>query len=253
MIQNGMKVSIDDDKPQQTSNDTPNEEEIENSPQNLINQDINEDDNSNDSPIQQPEPTSNENDFNVNNNALESTTYSHVPEKPRKQPLIIRLRNPCPEKGNDNASTSSNPANKNEKIENNDSADEIPDEDKWKCPICLDALQQPVVTRCGHVFCWPCIHEWLRRSNTCPVCHGEIEESHLIPIYGQGDEADISSPPPPRPEYREARPNTGFNFAFRTPLNARNITDQINTLFQSGPYLIVQILAIMFLFVSFYA
>lgn len=41
MIQNGMKVSIDDDKPQQTSNDTPNEEEIENSPQNLINQDIN--------------------------------------------------------------------------------------------------------------------------------------------------------------------------------------------------------------------
>lgn len=259
MIQNDMKVNIDDDQPQQKPNDRQTEEESVNSPpENFINQDMNENDNSNEIPINQIESdinninNDNNNDINNDNNASESTTYSFKPENSKKKPLIIRLRNPSPDQTDYSASNSPKSKEKTEKVEQNDSTDEIPDEDKWKCPICLDALQQPVVTRCGHVFCWPCIHEWLRRSNTCPVCHGEIEESHLIPIYGQGDEADISSPPPPRPEYREARPNNGFNFAFTTPFGTRNLTGQIQTLFQSGPYLIVQILAILFLFISFY-
>lgn len=27
----------------------------------------------------------------------------------------------------------------------------------WDCSICLDGATDPVVTQCGHLFCWECI------------------------------------------------------------------------------------------------
>lgn len=252
MISNDFRAESDNNQPQQNPDAQPQHDDVVTPPENLVDQNLNDNDNLNGNQTAELESTSNENDNGNNTDATTSTSYSIKPDKPKKQPLIIRLRNPPEEPPKNNESNSTNSTNQTNNTEKSDSAEEIPDEDKWKCPICLDALQQPVVTRCGHVFCWPCIHEWLRRSNTCPVCHGEIEESHLIPIYGQGDEADISSPPPPRPEYREARPNNAFNFAYRGPIITRNLTTQIHALFHSGPYLFVEIAAIIFLFVSFY-
>ena len=31
----------------------------------------------------------------------------------------------------------------------------------FDCNICLDGVTQPVVTRCGHLYCWPCLYRWL--------------------------------------------------------------------------------------------
>lgn len=28
----------------------------------------------------------------------------------------------------------------------------------YECTICLESAQEPVVTKCGHIFCWPCIY-----------------------------------------------------------------------------------------------
>lgn len=28
----------------------------------------------------------------------------------------------------------------------------------FECSICFDVATEPVVTRCGHLFCWPCIY-----------------------------------------------------------------------------------------------
>lgn len=67
----------------------------------------------------------------------------------------------------------------------------------FECSICLDLAQEPIVTRCGHLFCWPCIWKWLRmhsKSHECPICKAYIKEGKLVPLYGRGkNSADSTS------------------------------------------------------------
>ncbi|KAF5203362.1 E3 ubiquitin-protein ligase [Thalictrum thalictroides] len=85
----------------------------------------------------------------------------------------------------------------------------------FDCNVCLDVAQEPVVTSCGHLFCWPCLFQWLHihcDHRECPVCKGEVAESDITPIYGRGSsekevekpgkEADSSLKIPPRPHGR---------------------------------------------------
>ncbi|KAI4378316.1 hypothetical protein MLD38_015808 [Melastoma candidum] len=68
--------------------------------------------------------------------------------------------------------------------------------DCLECNICLDSAQDPVVTLCGHLYCWPCIYKWLRvqdassedpeQRHQCPVCKSEVSGSTLIPLYNRG-------------------------------------------------------------------
>jgi E3 ubiquitin-protein ligase RNF5 len=74
----------------------------------------------------------------------------------------------------------------------------------FECNICLDPAKQPVVTPCGHLFCWPCLYQWLHAHSLhseCPVCKGEVLEVNVTPIYGRGGEEGDSTNPdlPPRP------------------------------------------------------
>lgn len=43
-----------------------------------------------------------------------------------------------------------------------------------ECPICLNPLSEPCTIGCWHLFCKPCIGEWLNsysyNSDKCPVC-----------------------------------------------------------------------------------
>ncbi|XP_075487717.1 E3 ubiquitin-protein ligase RMA3-like isoform X3 [Primulina tabacum] len=65
----------------------------------------------------------------------------------------------------------------------------------FDCNICLDSSNDPVVTLCGHLYCWPCIYKWLEVQNTspdsdgqpkCPVCKSYISTSSVVPLYGRG-------------------------------------------------------------------
>ncbi|KAK1697426.1 hypothetical protein QYE76_014123 [Lolium multiflorum] len=60
----------------------------------------------------------------------------------------------------------------------------------FECNICFDMADEPVVTSCGHLFCWPCLYQWLHIHSThkeCPVCKGEVTEGNITPIYGRGN------------------------------------------------------------------
>ena len=135
----------------------------------------------------------------------------------------------------------------NQKKSDGDQKDDE-EEGKWICPICLDQLQQPVVTPCGHVFCWPCITEWLRRGqNECPCCHGLIQSGRLIPIYGHGSEADVSHPPPPRPEYvRAETPRMPFITTFNFTLDWNTIRARMT------PQSLLQMIAFLFVVLAFF-
>lgn len=70
----------------------------------------------------------------------------------------------------------------------------------FDCNICLELAQDPVVTLCGHLFCWPCLYRWLRGHSTCqecPVCKAVVEEDKVVPLYGRGNVA--SSDPRKKP------------------------------------------------------
>lgn len=85
----------------------------------------------------------------------------------------------------------------------------------FDCNICLDFAHEPVVTLCGHLFCWSCIYKWLYVQSAslapdeppqCPVCKHEISHTKMVPLYGRGQTAihdrkttlqDVSIPPRP--------------------------------------------------------
>lgn len=75
------------------------------------------------------------------------------------------------------------------------------------CHICLDVVQDPVVTFCGHLYCWPCIYKWMNLQTVpsgmadqqqqhpqCPVCKGILSKETLIPLYSRGLTSPKSSP-----------------------------------------------------------
>lgn len=33
------------------------------------------------------------------------------------------------------------------------------DDSKFECVICMETAKEPVVTKCGHLYCWPCIYD----------------------------------------------------------------------------------------------
>ncbi|XP_047324546.1 E3 ubiquitin-protein ligase RNF185-like [Impatiens glandulifera] len=72
----------------------------------------------------------------------------------------------------------------------NNSGDNNNDAGNFECNICLDLAQDPIVTLCGHLFCWPCLYKWLHihsHSQECPVCKALVEEQKLVPLYGRGN------------------------------------------------------------------
>lgn len=77
---------------------------------------------------------------------------------------------------------------------------------RFHCNICLDAVNEPVVTQCGHLYCWPCLYQWLepgiitsseQRGSfgrpVCPVCKAPCSVSTVIPIYALVEQPRLPS------------------------------------------------------------
>lgn len=78
----------------------------------------------------------------------------------------------------------------------------------FDCNICLDLVQDPVVTFCGHLYCWPCIYRWIHSQRAsfldsedlpdhqepqCPVCKTDVTLNTLIPLFGRGPQSGKSA------------------------------------------------------------
>lgn len=92
--------------------------------------------------------------------------------------------------------------------------EEKKDDSVFECNICLDTAKDAVVSMCGHLFCWPCIHQWMNGyRNTCPVCKSSISKEKVIPLYGRGgSKEDPRKTVPPRPAGQRTEPEQPQGF-----------------------------------------
>lgn len=59
-----------------------------------------------------------------------------------------------------------------------------------QCPICLETLKQivsPRITKCGHIYCWPCVLQYLafereKSWKKCPLCNDPVYKHQLKPV-----------------------------------------------------------------------
>lgn len=61
----------------------------------------------------------------------------------------------------------------------------------FDCNTCLEKAEDPILTCCGHLFCWGCFYQLpfiYLNIKECPVCDGEVTDTEVIPIYGNGDD-----------------------------------------------------------------
>lgn len=89
--------------------------------------------------------------------------------------------------------------------------------DSFDCNICFDSAYDPVVTLCGHLYCWECIFRWLNvqsssdsdsvRQQACPICKAGISQVSLIPLYGHGPSNNESEPKNPSCDFIPPRPS----------------------------------------------
>ncbi|NXP52895.1 RN185 ligase, partial [Heliornis fulica] len=104
----------------------------------------------------------------------------------------------------------------------NGAGDNTNQDNTFECNICLDTAKDAVISLCGHLFCWPCLHQWLEtRPNrqVCPVCKAGISRDKVIPLYGRGStgQQDPREKTPPRPQGQRPEPENrggfqGFGF-----------------------------------------
>ncbi|XP_038624661.1 E3 ubiquitin-protein ligase RNF5, partial [Tachyglossus aculeatus] len=87
----------------------------------------------------------------------------------------------------------------------------------FECNICLETAREAVVSLCGHLYCWPCLHQWLEtrpEQQECPVCKARISREKVVPLYGRGSQEpkDPRLKTPPRPQGQRPPPENREGF-----------------------------------------
>ncbi|XP_068780080.1 E3 ubiquitin-protein ligase RNF5 isoform X1 [Struthio camelus] len=108
-----------------------------------------------------------------------------------------------------------------------DGGPEAPNRDRsaFECNICLEPARDAVIGFCGHLYCWPCLHQWLATRPHCPTCGAGISRDKVVPLYGRGSSGQrdprLQTPPRPRGQRPEPQscgappgPGSSFQVAF---------------------------------------
>ncbi|KAH9410639.1 hypothetical protein HK407_12g17700 [Ordospora pajunii] len=70
---------------------------------------------------------------------------------------------------------------------------------QYACSICYLSPEDPVVTFCGHLYCWGCIYAWSQSvggCRLCPVCRSKMSIEEVIPVLSVSSKRRCGRIPP---------------------------------------------------------
>lgn len=130
-----------------------------------------------------------ENDINSNNNESSNNTPSFL--RPRQSSYHFTSGNPS-SSTNTTTTSSSSTTSRNPPNSSSSTSSSSP----FECKICLEQASKPIVTPCGHLYCWACLYKWLNLHPdcpSCPTCKSVVDKKKLIPLYtGEDDKPSTS-------------------------------------------------------------
>mmetsp|Transcript_11894 Transcript_11894/g.46063 ORF Transcript_11894/g.46063 Transcript_11894/m.46063 type:complete len:139 (-) Transcript_11894:2778-3194(-) len=56
----------------------------------------------------------------------------------------------------------------------------------FECNICLELAQEPIVTQCGHLYCWSCIYKFSLRRSSARCARRRSPRTWSYPCTGAG-------------------------------------------------------------------
>ena len=75
--------------------------------------------------------------------------------------LIVDTEAPTLETGARSKQSSTTEKEKSKTAPDQTDDDKTSKAEAFECNICLDVASDAVISMCGHLFCWPCLHQWL--------------------------------------------------------------------------------------------
>ncbi len=98
-----------------------------------------------------------------------------------------------------------------------------------ECPICLNNARLPIVTKCGHIFCWECIKGWVNTKGKleCPICKNGIKLEEVIKLYS-GDNQVKKGEVDDRPQQERSKPEVVQKNIFNRVLNNLGLNEYSN-------------------------
>jgi hypothetical protein len=51
---------------------------------------------------------------------------------------------------------------------------------KQECPICLQVINNEIITKCNHIFCDNCLIKYITLKTTCPICRNACDLNYII-------------------------------------------------------------------------
>lgn len=58
------------------------------------------------------------------------------------------------------------------------------------CSICMDIVNNPTLTSCGHLFCYECLKLCLDKKKKCPLCVTNIEGKDILIVNNNSNNLD---------------------------------------------------------------
>ncbi|KAK5779321.1 hypothetical protein RI543_003211 [Arxiozyma heterogenica] len=99
--------------------------------------------------------------------------------------------------------------------------------ESFNCAICLSMIHDGSIIKCGHFFCYDCIHNWLKNKKSCPICKIDTNQSELYNFKFKNKES-VESTDDTQLVKILSIPNKNFEPGDQDHAGATNITSKKN-------------------------